>query len=312
MSLFAEAPAPHLSPAAPPGSPLRFPDGGSWRIEIPSVESAADLECVLRVAGELHVPVHRVSQGSGVFMLTDVEIRDLVELTAAAGVELVLFLGPRGSWDIGGGVRSSSGGSGVRVRGLDQVAACLRDARRATDLGARGLLIADEGVLWACHQLRDSGALPSDTVFKVSALGAPTNPVSVGVWAALGADTINIPSDLTLTQLAEIRHATPVTLDFYLEAPDELGGFVRLHEAGEVIRIAAPVYLKFGLRNAPPLYPAGSHLAATAMAMAGERVRRARIVLDTLTDPTLAVAASPAGSRTLSRPARFTPARHDV
>jgi hypothetical protein len=49
-----------------------------------------------------------------------------------------------------------------------------------------------------------------------------------------------------------------------------------------LIEIAAPVYLKFGLRNAPDLYPSGTHLQATAIALSRERVRRARLGLDLL------------------------------
>jgi hypothetical protein len=48
------------------------------------------------------------------------------------------------------------------------------------------------------------------------------------------------------------------------------------------VGICAPVYLKFGLRNAPDVYPAGSHLEATTVALSRERVRRARIGLEML------------------------------
>ena len=62
-------------------------------------------------------------------------------------------------------------------------------------------------------------------------------------------------------------------LDIYVEVPDNVGGFVRLHEIPEIVRVAAPVYLKFGLRNAPDVYPAGTHLEATTVALTRERVR---------------------------------------
>ena len=51
----------------------------------------------------------------------------------------------------------------------------------------------------------------------------------------------------------------------------------RLHEIPELIRVAAPVYVKFGLRNAPDVYPAGSHLDSTTIALYASRVRRARL-----------------------------------
>jgi hypothetical protein len=42
---------------------------------------------------------------------------------------------------------------------------------------------------------------------------------------------------------------------------------------------AAPIHLKFTVRNAPGIYPSGEHLAPVAMATARERVRRAAIGL---------------------------------
>jgi hypothetical protein len=80
----------------------------------------------------------------------------------------------------------------------------------------------------------------------------------------------------------EIPAAVDVPLDVYVEAPDNVGGFVRHHELPELIRVASPVYVKFGLRNAADLYPAGSHLESTAVALSRERVRRARLGLELL------------------------------
>ena len=71
-------------------------------------------------------------------------------------------------------------------------------------------------------------------------------------------------------------------IDFYLEAPDGLGGFVRHHDAPEIVRIAAPVYLKFGVRGAPDIYPWGGHIAPVARALSQERVRRAALALELL------------------------------
>src|SRR5262249_60400600 len=93
---------------------------------------------------------------------------------------------------------------------------------------------------------------------------------------------INLPTDLTLAQIAAIRAVVDVPLDVYVEAPDNVGGFIRHHEIPELIRVAAPGYIKFGLRNAPDVYPAGSHLAATTGAPSRARVRRARLGLQLL------------------------------
>jgi len=102
------------------------------------------------------------------------------------------------------------------------------------------------------------------------------------VLEQLGASTLNVTPDLSLAQIAAIRAALDIPLDIYVEVPDTLGGIIRLHEIPELIRVAAPVYVKFGLRNAPDIYPSGSHLEATAIALSRERVRRARLGLDLL------------------------------
>ena len=85
--------------------------------------------------------------------------------------------------------------------------------------------------------------------------------------------------DLSLPQIAAIRLAIDAAIDFYVEAPDDFGGTVRYYEIAELVRVAAPIYVKFGVRNAPALYPSGLHLEATVLALSRERVRRAAIGL---------------------------------
>src|SRR5690606_8273859 len=134
-------------------------------------------------------------------------------------------------------------------------------------------------VLWAVHKARVAGALPGELRIKLSALAGPANPAAFQVMQALGADSINVPGDLTVHQLAELRAASAAAIDLYVESPDGAGGFVRHHEAPEFVRVAAPVYLKFGLRNAPEIYPTGEHLQELAKSTGRERVRRAHLGL---------------------------------
>ncbi|MER2093104.1 MAG: hypothetical protein ABS918_10180, partial [Saccharopolyspora rectivirgula] len=128
------------------------------------------------------------------------------------------------------------------------------------------------------------------------------NPAAVRIAEELGADTYNVPTDLDLRQLADIRAATDLPLDVYVEAPDDLGGFVRHFEIGEIVRVAAPVHLKFGLRNAPNIYPSGTHLTPTAVALGRERVRRAQIGLDMLARYAPDAATSERGAAGLALP----------
>lgn len=273
---------PNYSVEAPP-SDLTFSEGEQWRIEIPSVEGPEAVRVVLDESARLGVPVHRISQGSGIQMLLDDEITEMHELCTEADIELCLFVGPRGSFDIGAAVLARAGGAlKGALRGARQLHHAIADVERATDLGIRSILVADLGLLVLLNQRRESGGLPADFIFKYSVLAAPANPASAAVLAQLGADSLNIPSDLSIRQIAEIREATDAVIDFYVEAPDDIGGFVRFHDIPDLVRVGAPIYLKFGLRNAPVIYPSGDHLSDVVLSTARERVRRARIGVDHL------------------------------
>lgn len=158
-------------------------------------------------------------------------------------------------------------------------------------------------MLSAFGRLRASSGLPADMQAKVSVMLPVANPAAAQVIAGLGAGTINLPTDLSLAQIAAIRAAVDVPLDVYVESPDTLGGFVRLHEIPELIRVAAPVYLKFGLRNAPDVYPAGTHLDSVTVALSRERVRRARLGLELLERSGMEARTSERGAAGLAVPA---------
>jgi len=266
-----------------PDSEKRFPDGAQYRVEIPSTEGPDCLVAVLEEAERLGVTIHRVSQGSGVFLLSDDELDEMARLGAGARVEISLFTRPNAAWGLSAMARAPVGAlvSGC-AWGQEQVIQCLEDALRAAEHGFRSVLVADLGVLAEFARMRGAGLLPPDVQAKVSVMLPAANPASARVLAELGAGTLNLPTDLSLGQIAAIRAAVDLPLDIYVEAPDNLGGFVRYHEIPELIRVGAPLYLKFGLRNAPDLYPSGGHLAATAVALSRERVRRARLGLDLL------------------------------
>lgn len=266
-----------------PDSPLRFPDGAHYRIEIPSTEGPRPFRAVLDEAAQLDVPVVRVSQGSGVFMHTDAELDELASLGRSSGVEVSLFARPNAGWGASAMARSPVGPLVAPVaHGTDQLVAVIDDVRRAAAHGIRSVLLQDVGVLSVFDALRRSGDLPAGMQAKVSVMLPVANPAAARVIAGLGANTINIPTDLTLAEIAAIRAAVDLPLDVYIECPDNLGGIVRYHELPELVRVAAPVYLKFGLRGTVDPYPAGSHLTESLDAYARERVRRARLGLDLL------------------------------
>jgi hypothetical protein len=263
-----------------PTSRKRFADEGQYRVEIPSCEGPRAMEAVLAAAREHAVAIHRVSQGSGVMLQTDAEIERMVALGREHGIEVCLFVGPRANWDVGVQAASSGGKVlGSSLRGADQVSYGIEDVRHAAALGVRSVLVADIGHLMILARMKTAGDLPSDFVLKVSVTLAAANPASARVLEDLGATSINLPVDLSLPQIAAIRQAIDAPIDFYVEAPDDFGGTVRHYEIPELVRIAAPIYLKFGLRNAPSIYPSGQHIEPTVLALSRERVRRASIGL---------------------------------
>lgn len=254
-----------------------FPDGAAWRIEIPSVEGPAALRAVIEEATARSVRVHRISQGSGIAMLTDAEIREMVQLGGEQQIEVCLWAGSRAGWEAG-----TAGPTGSAVRGSAAVAAAVEEVQRATRLGIRSVLVSDIGLLAQLGRARGAGKLPADLTLKVSVMAAPANPVAFALLAELGADTINVPSDLSLAELAELRGAASAVIDFYVEAPADVGGQTRYREVAQIVQAAAPIHLKFGIRNAPALYPGGAQLEGMVIACARERVRRAQLAVDRL------------------------------
>jgi hypothetical protein len=266
-----------------PSSEKRFPDGGQWRVEIPSVEGPAALRMVYSAADEFGVPLHRVSQGSGVMLLTDAELDEMAALGRERGIEISLFVGPRAGWDTGAMAYTPAGRIvAPKIRGMDQLVQAVEDVRRSCEHGIESVLVTDEGLLSVLGEMKAAGELPSTLILKGSVMLGAANPASVRLLERLGLSTFNTPTDLTLGQLAAIRAATDMPLDIYIEVPDDIGGFIRHYEIAEIVRVAAPVYLKFGLRNAPNIYPSGTHLEATAVSLTRERLRRAKIGLDLL------------------------------
>ena len=263
-----------------PSSPLRFADGGQYRVEIPSCEGPKAMQAVVDEAAARGVRVHRVSQGSGIMLQTDDEIAEMLALGRTHGIEVCLFVGPRVNWDVGIQAAASGGRVlGSSLRGADQLAFGIEDVLYGASLGLRSILVADIGQLRVLGEMKKRGDLPADFVLKVSVTLAAPNPATARLLEDLGATSINLPVDMTLAQIAAVRQAIDAAIDFYVEAPDDLGGTVRHYETADLVRVAAPIYLKYGLRNSPGLYPAGQHIEGTVLALSRERVRRAGIGL---------------------------------
>ncbi len=230
-----------------PTSTARFPDGGAYRIEVPTVNSAEAVAALLDTATKHDITINRVTETYGIFRHTREELKGFCRLCNQYGAELVLSVGPRATYDTGASVLSPQGVRiSYRLRGMEQVLRGIEDIKRGYELGCRGFLMYDEGMLWLANEMRKDGALPGDIVFKASAHLGHCNPCSFRLLESLGADSINPVRDLQIPMIAALRAAVKVPLDVHTDNPPGSGGFIRVYEAPEIVRVAAPVHLKTG------------------------------------------------------------------
>ncbi len=230
-----------------PTSTQRFPDGAAYRIEVPTVNTADAVASLLDTATKNNIVINRVTETYGMFRHTKEEIKQYCKLCAQYGAELMLSVGPRATYDTGATVLSEQGVRiSYRLRGQEQVIRAVEDIKRGYDLGVRGFLIYDEGMLWLVNQMRHDGALGKDIIFKCSAHMGHCNPCSFKLIESLGADSINPVRDLQIPMIAALRAAVKTPLDVHTDNPPGSGGFIRTYEAPEIVRVAAPVHCKTG------------------------------------------------------------------
>jgi hypothetical protein len=229
-----------------PDSAKTFPDGAHYRMEISGVERLQVLEALLDEMNKRNVPIHRlISTVMGSTLLDDAELRDFAHMAAEARVEVIITPGPRSGWDVGRQLVTPEGGlSGLRYRGSDQLSYVIAEYLRCIDLGFRGFLCIDEGLLWLVNELKRAGDIPEDVVFKVSIFAGHASAAGGKVLEMLGASTFNPLGDLSLPQLASIRRAIDIPLDLHIYLSDSFGGFNRFYEGAEMARVCAPCYFK--------------------------------------------------------------------
>ena len=230
-----------------PSSEKSFSDGGQYRFEVPGIQGPGTMKALLEELDRYGIAIHRVTQTKGIMTLTDEEISQMVELAKKWQVELILAVGPRATTDTSASVHTPEGQRmGYRLRGQEQIVRAVEDVKRAVSLGCASFLVYDEGNLWLLNEMRRLGELPENCRFKVSAHCGHGNPVSAKLLESIGADSINPVRDIQLQMLAAFRQAIDVPIDLHTENPASSGGFIRHYEVPEMVRIAAPVYLKTG------------------------------------------------------------------
>lgn len=230
-----------------PTSEKRFSDGAQYRFEVPGIQGPKVMEALLEAVDIYGIALHRITQTKGIMMLTDNEIMSMVRLAKEAQTDLILAIGPRATTDTSASVNTPEGvRMGYRLRGQEQVVRAVEDVKRAAAFGCRSFLVYDEGCLWLLNEMRKVGEIPADCHFKVSAHAGHGNPCSAKVLEMLGADSVNPVRDIQLQMLAAMRQAINIPIDIHTENPKSTGGFIRHYEVPEMIRVAAPIYLKTG------------------------------------------------------------------
>ena len=256
-------------------SKKRFPDGSQYRFEVPGIQKPGAMAALIDATDKYGVEIHRVTQTKGIMLLTDYEIEQMMDIAKDAKVELFLSVGPRATYDTSASAKTKEGMRiGYRLRGYDNLLYAIEDVKRAVALGVRGIVVYDEGLLWTLGKMRAEGELPKDTHFKVSAHTGHGNPASAKLLQEIGADSFNPVRDLQIPMIASIRNAIDISIDLHTENPKSSGGFIRHYEVPDIIKYAAPVYLKTGGAVA------GHHGWDTTETQAAERIRQVSLVQD--------------------------------
>lgn len=230
-----------------PTSGKRFPDGAQYRFEVPGIQGPTAMKALLEELERYEISIHRVTQTKGIMTLLDSEINEMVELAKQYQTQLILAIGPRATTDTSASVKTEEGKRiGYRLRGQEQIVRSIEEVKRASRLGVRGFLLYDEGCLWVLSKARQLGEIPSDCRFKMSAHSGVSNPCSAKLLEDVGLDSLNPVRDIQLQMLSAMRQAIGIPIDIHTENPSSSGGFVRHYEVPEMIRVAAPIYLKTG------------------------------------------------------------------
>jgi hypothetical protein len=227
-----------------PASEGRFPDGAHYRNEISGIGWPKDLEELVDEMQKRSVPVHRVIMGS-VVKLSQGDLCDIAQMAHGHKLEIVMDLGVTSISDIGRHAETPFGKwGGWRVRGADNMAYLVQAVLRGAEAGFRAFLLYDEGALWLLGKMRAAGDLPADTLFKVSYTAGYRSPAGARLLEELGADSFNPVTDLELPMLAAIRQTVHIPMDIVIFGWETLGNVCRVSQSPEIIRVAAPCYLK--------------------------------------------------------------------
>src|SRR6056297_680665 len=230
-----------------PDSGKSFPDGAHYRIEMSGVEGPKVLEALIDEKNKRNVPVHRlISLVGGGYLYDDEEIKYFAQMAADEEMEVIAVAGPRNGRDSGRQFFSSKGmRTGMQHRGSDELRNFIVDIMRMYDLGIRGFMFVDRGLLWLVRKMQEQGNLPKDIAIKMSVWTGVSAAPGGKVMEDLGASSFNPIADLSLPMLSSIRKAVDIPIDFYIWTFNSFGGTNRFYDGVDVARLCSPCYFKF-------------------------------------------------------------------
>jgi hypothetical protein len=219
-----------------------FPDGAHFRTEeLPT--TVEQYEKMFAISDKLNLTVNRITDVRGIMFDSDSELLHKFELAREHGSEVIMGPGAAEQpYDISQQAEIHALVEG-KVRGMDQVVYTIQSMLRAAELGCRGFLMYDEGVLLIALKMRREGYLPTETKFKISANVSVANAAAIKFWFDLldVQDEINPIRDLTLPMISAMRQVVDNPLDLHIFHRVTVA---RIMDAAEIVRVGSPVYLK--------------------------------------------------------------------
>ncbi len=227
-----------------PESKARFPDGAHYRTELLPT-TVEEYKEVFGLCEQHDFACNKITDTRGAMFDTDDEIIEKCAMCREMGAELVMSPGsgehPKDisqQMAVGGMVDGKS-------RGMDMLVRNIADLMRCIELGCRGFLVYDEGMVFAVSKMREDGVIPSETTFKVSANVSISNPLAFKFWVEKAGlmpnDSLNPIRDMTLPMLAAMRAVTNQPMDVHAYWGTTIA---RTLDTPEILRVAAPVYFK--------------------------------------------------------------------
>ena len=233
-----------------PVSTARFPDGAHYRTELLPT-TVEEYKQVFALCETYDFVCNKVTDTRGAMFDTDDEIIEKCIMCREMGTELVMSPGSGEHPKDISHQMAVGGMADGKSRGMDMLVRNIADMMRCIELGCRGFLVYDEGMMLAVTKLRQDKIIPPETTFKLSANVSVSNPLAFKFWVEKAGlmpnDSLNPIRDMTLPMLAAMRAVTNLPMDVHAYWGTSIA---RTLDTPDILRVAAPVYFKVAVFGA--------------------------------------------------------------